>query len=128
MRKVLADMHVPPAWRRWLSRAAVALVIALVVAWVPWRASAGDRIERLRAQLAQTRDESAELEQANAHLEREIRGLRSDPEIIEEHARDELGMVYPGELVIRVQGSPDDAAAATPTPAATPAVAPEATP
>ena len=49
MRKVLADMHVPPAWRRWLSRAAVALVIALVVAWVPWRASAGDRIERLRA-------------------------------------------------------------------------------
>ena len=53
---------------------------------------------------------------------------RGDPEIIEEHARDELGMVYPGELVIRVQGSPDDAAAATPTPAATPAVAREATP
>src|SRR5688572_17486368 len=41
VRKVLADMHVPPAWRRWSTRAVIAVAIALAVAYVPWRVAGG---------------------------------------------------------------------------------------
>jgi cell division protein FtsB len=96
-------MHVPPAWRRWAHRLVLATVIALAVAYLPWRVAGGnDGIEKLEGQLARIRADAASLEAANARLEREIRALRADPEAIESHARDELGMVYPGELVLRI--------------------------
>jgi len=104
VRKVLADMHVPPVWRRWLSRAGLALGVALAVAYVPWKiAGAGDRVERLEAQLMRLHDEAAALDRDNARLAREIRALRTDPQAIEDHARDELGMIYPGELVLTIE-------------------------
>ena len=104
MRKVLADMHVPPAWRRWTIRAALAAGVALAVAYVPWRiAGGGDRADKLEGQLARIRAAAAELELDNARLAREIQALRTDPQAIEDHARDELGMVYPGELVLSVE-------------------------
>lgn len=107
MRRVLADMHVPPVWRRWAIRAALAAAVALAVAYVPWRvAGAGDQADRLAAQLAAIRQEAAALEAENARLAREIRALRTDPAAIEAYARDELGMVYPGELVLRVEDAP----------------------
>jgi hypothetical protein len=34
VRKVLADMHVPPAWRRWIARVSLALAVAMVVALI----------------------------------------------------------------------------------------------
>jgi len=110
VRKVLADMHVPPAWRRWLSRAALALGVALAVAYVPWRvAGGGDRVERLKAQLGALRDEKAALDAENARLAREIHALRTEPQAIEDHARDELGMIYPGELVITIEAKAPEA-------------------
>jgi cell division protein FtsB len=99
-------MHVPPAWRRWGTRAVLAVVVALAVAYLPWRISGGDRITRLQGQLDQIRDEAAALEADLVRLDREIRALRTDPAVIEEHARDELGMVYPDELVLRVEVTP----------------------
>jgi cell division protein FtsB len=36
----------------------------------------------------------------------EVEALRTDPSAIEAHARDELGMVYPGEIVLRLEKSP----------------------
>jgi cell division protein FtsB len=107
VRNVLADMHVPPAARRWAQRIALAVGVALGVAYLPWRVAAGgERIDRLEAQRARVRAEIAALEADNARLERAIRALRSDPQAIEDHARDELGMVYPGELVLRVEAAP----------------------
>lgn len=103
MRKVLADMHVPPAWRRWIARISLALGVALLVAFVPWRlGSGGDRAAKLDAQLDRVRDEVRALEEENARLGHEIRALRTDPQAIEDHARDELGMVYPGELILQL--------------------------
>lgn len=107
MRKVLADMHVPPALRRWSTRAVIAAAIALAVAYVPWRiAGGGEKVEKLRGQLAHIREEAAALEADNATKEREIEALKTDPRAIEQYARDELGMVYPGELVMRVETGP----------------------
>ena len=34
-RKVLADMHVPPALRRWAVRLALAFAVALAIAYAP---------------------------------------------------------------------------------------------
>jgi len=107
VRKVLADMHVPPAWRRWSARATLAIGVALAVAYVPWRvAGGGERVERLQRQLTKLRDEAGALERDNARLEREIHALRTDPQAIEDHARDELGMIYPGELVLTIEAAP----------------------
>jgi cell division protein FtsB len=106
VRKVLADMHVPPVWRRWATRVGIALAIALAVAYVPWRiGGGGEQADKLRGQLAHIQDEAHALELDNARLVREIHALRDDPAAIEEHARDELGMVYPGELVLRVEAN-----------------------
>ena len=93
-------MHVPPALRRWSIRLVLAVIVAAAIAWVP----AGDdaRAARLRRQLDDIRDEAAELRTRNMRMAAEVEALRTDPSAIEAHARDELGMVYPGELVLRV--------------------------
>jgi cell division protein FtsB len=110
VRKVLVDMHVPPAWRRWTTRVGLALAVAVVIAYVPYRLTGGgdDRVERLRTQLADRRREIRRLEVSNARLLREIDGLRQDVGAIEDRARDELGMVYPDELVLRVMPRPPE--------------------
>lgn len=111
VRKVLADMHVPPALRRWTIRAVLATAVVLVVTYLPWRMSGGgDRADRLHGQLDQIRDQAGTLEAENARLAREIHALRTEPAAIEDHARDELGMVFPGELVLRVEAPADEAA------------------
>ena len=104
MRKVIADTHVPPVWRRWGARVALALALAIVIAYVPWRAGAEAQIDKLRTQVRDTDAEIARLEIANARLHREIDALRTDVGAIVDRARDELGMVYPGEVVLRVEG------------------------
>jgi len=103
VRKVLADMHVPPAWRRWIARVSLAIGVALAVAFVPWQlGGGGERAARLDAQLERVEEEARLLEEDNARKAHEIRALRTDPQAIEDHARDDLGMVYPGELVLRL--------------------------
>lgn len=102
--RVLADMHVPPALRRWSIRLVLALVIAAAIAWVPGGDDA--RAAHLRRQLDGLRDEIVALKARNARLAAEVEALRTDPSAIEAHARDELGMVYPGEIVLRLEGTP----------------------
>ena len=96
-------MHVPPVWRRWGARVAMAVAFAVLIAYLPWRASAEERLDKLRAQARDTDAEIQRLEVANARLRREIDALKSDVGAIVDHARDELGMVYPGEVVLRVE-------------------------
>jgi cell division protein FtsB len=102
--RVLADMHVPPALRRWSIRLALAVVVAGAIAWVP--AGDDDRAERLRRQLDAIRAEAAALRAKNIRMAGEVEALRTDPSAIEAHARDELGMVYPGEIVLRLEKLP----------------------
>jgi cell division protein FtsB len=99
-------MHVPPAWRRWGARVGLSVALAIAIAYVPWRVHSDQRIERLRDQLAGSRAEIARLTTDNARLAREIDALEHDVGAIVDHARDDLGMVYPGELVLRVGSDP----------------------
>jgi cell division protein FtsB len=50
----------------------------------------------------------AELEAERFQLVRTVHGLRSDPLAVERRARERLGLVRPGELVIRLESRPDD--------------------
>ena len=94
----------PPAWRRWGARVGLAIAIAIAIAYLPWRAGGEERIEKLRTQVHDTDVEIARLQRANARLHREIDALHQDVGAIVDQARDELGMVYPGEVVLRVEG------------------------
>jgi cell division protein FtsB len=101
--KLLADMHVPPAARRWTTRAALAIVVAAVIGYVPAQVLRRDpRSAKLEAQIADLDVEAKQLAARNAELVREIEALRNDVGAIEDRARADLGMVYPDEIVLRV--------------------------
>jgi len=98
-------MHVAPAWRRWATRVALAIAVAAAIAIAPNLVDRGDdRTDRLRVQLRATEDRIRALDRANTALLDDIDGLRTDIGAIERRARDELGMVYPGELVLQLEG------------------------
>jgi cell division protein FtsB len=102
--KVVADTHISPALRRWGARFALALVVAVAIGYVPNQLLRRDPREvKLRAQLDQLDTEARELAAGNAELARDIDALRTDVGAIEDRARADLGMVYPDEVVLRVQ-------------------------
>ncbi len=95
-----------PPWRRWLSRVLSASVIATVLAYIPYRLvdPAGlRRLQRMESELARTHQERLDLERANAALKIDVEALKQDPGAIERIARRDLGLVYPGELVVRLE-------------------------
>lgn len=63
------------------------------------------RIRALRQQIAQVQQEIAELEERNRELEQRIALYESDA-FIERAAREELGLVHPGEIPVIVIDSP----------------------
>jgi outer membrane murein-binding lipoprotein Lpp len=96
-------MHIPPAFRRWGVRLALAVVIAIAIGYLPGQVLRRDpRAVKLEAQLAQLVAEAREVAARNAALRRDIAALRSDIGAIEDRARVDLGMVYPDEIVLRL--------------------------
>ena len=77
----------------------------MACAWLPYRLVGGgnDTVDHLRAELERTRSEAAELEVNNAILARDIAALRTDPRAIEDVARRDLGLVKPGEIILRIE-------------------------
>ena len=107
MPKIVADMHIPPAFRRWGARFALAMMIAIAIGYVPGQVVRRDpRAAKLEAQIEQLTAEAREVAARNAALRRDIAALRSDITAIEERARADLGMVYPDEIVLRLVQEP----------------------
>lgn len=105
--KTLADMHVAPALRRWATRFGLALVVAILIGYLPGEALRRDpRAVKLEGQVQQLDDEAKTLAAGNAALAREVEALRTDVGAIEDRARADLGMVYPDEIVLRVAKDP----------------------
>ncbi len=108
MPKIVADMHTPPAFRRWGARLALAVLIAIAIGYVPGQVLRRDpRAERLDAQIEELTVEAHEVAARNAALRRDIAALRSDIGAIEDRARADLGMVYPDEVVLRLPQEPE---------------------
>jgi cell division protein FtsB len=89
----------PPGWRR----RGVHLLLAFVTLVLVIDALVGEKglLESMRArrqyqQLARSLDD---LKRENARLRDEARRLREDPTAIESLAREELGLIRPGEVV-----------------------------
>lgn len=108
MPKIVADMHVPPALRRWSARFALAVVIAIAIGYLPGQVVRRDpRAAKLEAQIEQLTADAREVAARNAALRRQIAALRSDIGAIEDRARADLGMVYPDEIVLQLPAEPE---------------------
>jgi len=101
-------MHIPPAFRRWGARFALALMIAIAIGYVPGQVGRRDpRAAKLETQIEELTTEAREVAVRNAALRRDIAALRSDVGAIEDRARADLGMVYPDEVVLRLTPEPE---------------------
>jgi len=110
-------MHMPPAFRRWGTRFGLAVMIAIAIGYVPGQVARRDpRAGKLEAQIEELTAEAREVAARNAALRRDIEALRSDVRAIEDRARTELGMVYPDEVVLRLEpeGEPERELQGTP--------------
>ncbi|HEV8675567.1 MAG TPA: septum formation initiator family protein [Methylomirabilota bacterium] len=65
------------------------------------------QLRRLRAEVESLHRDVQALEAENERLSRAIAELRHDPTALERIAREELGLVRPGERVLRFPRSPE---------------------
>lgn len=86
------------AWQVWALCVALGLAAASALSPNGFRKAwhFGEELARLDA-------ENASLAQENARLRREVTNLASSPAYLERVARDELGLVKPGEMLFRIE-------------------------
>lgn len=95
------------AFVSWTKRLLACGVIVGALAYIPYRLYGSEgwvayrMLERQTEEMATKNDA---LRRENAELERDVVRLRDDPRAIEQVARDELGMIKPGEIVVKVEG------------------------
>jgi cell division protein FtsB len=84
----------------------VLLLLLVLLAWLQfrlWFGSGGQReVEALQRQVQQQARDNAGLQQRNDALAAEVEDLKSGEAAVEERARNELGMIKPGETFYRV--------------------------
>ena len=85
-------------------------VVAAILALLLVAGLFGDKgllqLGRLRAEVEALHRDVQALEAENERLSRAIADLRDDPSVLERIAREELGLVRPGERVLRFPRSP----------------------
>jgi cell division protein FtsB len=88
-------------------RKALGIALFLILAATALNAFFGERgvlaLIKAREEHDALAREVAELQAANDALSAEIRGLKSDPLVVERLAREVLGMARPGEIVVTVR-------------------------
>lgn len=95
--------------RRWLYRIVGAVLLAGLLAYLPYRVHQSDgysRMTRMHEELSELDQRAAALRRENQSLRRDIHRLRGDLEAIDRVARDDLGLVQPDEIVIQVERAP----------------------
>jgi cell division protein FtsB len=98
--------------KTWAGRLAAASVVVFVLAYVPYHIYVKSGLAHtivLRRDLAALRAHNLELATENERLAREAEALRTDTAAIERVARDELGWVRAGEVVVDLSVRPQDA-------------------
>ena len=99
--------------KTWAGRLAAVVVVVVVLAYVPYHVYVRSGLKHtivLRRDLIALHAHNQELAAENQRLAREAEALRTDPAAIERVARDELGWVRAGEVVVDLSPRPDVAA------------------
>ncbi len=82
------------------------LLLLVLLGWLQyrlWFGNGGQReVESLQQQVQRQRRDNSGLQQRNDALAAEVEDLKSGEAAIEERARNELGMIKPGETFYRV--------------------------
>ena len=89
----------------WPRRLFLAALLSVSIAYVPYRLYMQSGLARflaLQGELSALRQQNGQLRQENRRLYGELERLRSDDGAVERVAREELGLVRPGEIVFRV--------------------------
>ena len=90
-----------PAPRIW-----ILIALAIVLALLQYRFWFGQgkwrQVQELRAQVAAQKLENQKLLRRNQALAAEVQDLKSGVDAVEERARNEMGMIKPGETFYRV--------------------------
>ena len=63
-------------------------------------------LQRRQKEIAALQKQLQQLNEENRQLGEQVRALKSDPQLIEKIARDELGLARPGEVIIRIPQQP----------------------
>lgn len=95
-----------PRWQRWALRMVLATCLAIALAYLPYRLldnAIARKAQELREQYQRTAAASSVLAEENERLRHEIEALKSDVTAIEDIVREELGMVRPGEIILRLE-------------------------
>lgn len=97
----------------------VLLLLLVLLGWLQyrlWFGNGGEReVAQLRAQVQQQKRDNTGLQQRNDALAAEVEDLKSGEAAVEERARNELGMIKPGETFYRVIEPQAEAPAETPS-------------
>ncbi|MFT4267914.1 MAG: cell division protein FtsB [Xenophilus sp.] len=88
------------------SRFVVPIVLALLLALLQFQLWSGrggiPETAGLEKKLADQKEANAKAQAANERLESEVRDLQEGMEMVEERARQELGMVKPNEVLVQI--------------------------
>jgi cell division protein FtsB len=81
----------------------ILVLLLLIVQWQLWtgRGSVRDAAQ-LQQKLAEQKDANARAALANERLSSEVNDLKEGLEMVEERARQELGMVKPNEVFVQI--------------------------
>lgn len=81
----------------------ILVLLLLLVQWQLWtgRGSVPD-VAQLQEKLAEQKQANARAAVANERLESEVNDLKEGLEMVEERARQELGMVKPNEVFVQI--------------------------
>jgi cell division protein FtsB len=97
--------------KTWAGRLAAAAVVVFVLAFLPYQVYVRSGLRHtldLRRDLIALHARNQELAAENDRLAREAEALRAEPAAIERVARDELGWVRAGEVVVDLSPSHGD--------------------
>jgi cell division protein FtsB len=86
----------------------VAVVAAIALIWLFADPRGLRHTRRLAEDLESVRRGNAALRVENEKLRRELQLLTDDPAALERAAREELGLVRPGELIFRIEEGSDE--------------------
>ena len=92
----------PPSFLRRHLRTLLVIAVALLFVHDVFGANGFLAMRRAQMQVAQLHREIVELDAENRRLADEVKALKSDPDLIEKIAREQMGLARPGEKIFKL--------------------------